>query len=375
MLFAFTVVPISCVVVELRKGSRIFDATKKMGDILCFVQCFDETREPRDYACCDGFCGAAAISDRFERSQLQSCRFDIKLDLYRHNITEEEGFYMALYMILRLIRFGLLVGGPPCGLFTFLSSSYHMRSIENPLGDLKKPKVRLSNLLVNNYAVLMLVAFARDVFNCLEQPWRSFMDKLPLLRRVLRLILARKLKTYMKFFGHFMQKPTMLWTDLRSVKGLVKDLKEDNLKLRRALKQGIRKLGRLKRPKHFRSALKFSQTMHVGRKSKVAYYKSKKGHVCGGKDLSASAEYTARFADAIYFAWLDSIKFEYWNCIVDQSPPAFEYYSRLVKSVGLPLENVDEPKQMVQTRFKTKAASSNVYLSSTVVEPASTHTS
>ena len=57
----------------------------------------------------------------------------------------------------------MMLAGPPCGLFVFLSSSYHRRNMCYPYGDQFRGKVRASNQLVVNFLVLLAVAHARGL--------------------------------------------------------------------------------------------------------------------------------------------------------------------------------------------------------------------
>ena len=58
----------------------------------------------------------------------------------------------------------MLLAGPPCGLFIFLSSSYHRRSVDFPYGNQDLPKIRASNQLVINLLVLLAIAHSRRLF-------------------------------------------------------------------------------------------------------------------------------------------------------------------------------------------------------------------
>ncbi|CAJ1418629.1 unnamed protein product [Effrenium voratum] len=52
----------------------------------------------------------------------------------------------------------MLLCGPPCGLFVFLSSSYHRRSSLFPYGDQSNKKIRAANQLVINFLIILSVA-------------------------------------------------------------------------------------------------------------------------------------------------------------------------------------------------------------------------
>ena len=70
--------------------------------------------------------------------QVQTCLY-VKLQLLE-----------ALY--LRLVPGGAVVAGPPCSLFVGACQSIHRRTRSCPLGDTRNLKVRLSNLIWDNFA-------------------------------------------------------------------------------------------------------------------------------------------------------------------------------------------------------------------------------
>lgn len=55
------------------------------------------------------------------------------------------GFCKFIQVILRLVPLGLLLGGPPCGSFTFINRHTSKRSKRRPLGDTGKAYVRENN--------------------------------------------------------------------------------------------------------------------------------------------------------------------------------------------------------------------------------------
>eukprot|EP00969_Alexandrium_andersonii_P047317 2076012-Alexandrium_andersonii.AAC.1 len=62
-----------------------------------------------------------------------------------------------------------------------MSSSVHRRSALHPRGDERNFKVRLSNLIASDTAVLVSVAETRGAWWILEQPASSWTFKLPVL--------------------------------------------------------------------------------------------------------------------------------------------------------------------------------------------------
>ena len=80
-----------------------------------------------------------------------------------------------------------MVAGPPCCLWTFVSSSYHKRKRGMESGDESKIRVQMASLVVRNLAVLLMLAFERGVFWLIEQPSSAQMwNYAPILHCVVR---------------------------------------------------------------------------------------------------------------------------------------------------------------------------------------------
>ena len=78
-------------------------------------------------------------------------------------------------MVLAVGVGGLVVTGPPCGWWIWLSSSKHKRTLNKPNGDLNNPGVRKANAIVENALVLLAVAQCRRLAILIEQPGTSMM--------------------------------------------------------------------------------------------------------------------------------------------------------------------------------------------------------
>ena len=149
------------------------------------------------------------------------------------------------------VRFGWAMCGPPCGLFVFISSSFHQRSWMFPCGDQAKWKVRASNQLTLNLLVLLCIAHFREVFFLplawngkqifgnsflvpqfqimselssksaflstdshlfhprLEQPASSLLWLFPELEALWKVISLQKVHSWMRCFGHALPKPSI----------------------------------------------------------------------------------------------------------------------------------------------------------------------
>lgn len=155
-----------------------------------------------------------------------------------------------------------------------------------PAGDESLVKVRLSNYITENLAViiraLMRVKFVQVV---IEQPESSTMFSLPMWVTVNRELCFENVGTYMGCFGHFMVKPTTLIGSLTYLSWLGRSL---NKKKKEALRKKVAT-----------NLAKMEKKM--GRKLSLVNKQGKS--VCGGKDLALSAAYTSQFAAAIFAAW------------------------------------------------------------------------
>lgn len=224
--------------------------------------------------CLDLFAGSGSVSAAFGRSGSAVASYDISTD-GRCDITSKRGFYMALSLVKRLHSEALVMAGPPCALWTFLSSSVHKRNKDNPEGDLHNEGVRMSNLIVRNLVALLRVCVARGVYWVLEQPATSRMWDYPPMAKLLEETMAVRVFTYMGCFSHRMVKPTVLYGTLPS-------------------------LGRLQRRK---DQVPDGIRGHDRDPDIVGYSRDAEGRVSGNLNLHASATYTPQFASAILEAW------------------------------------------------------------------------
>ena len=78
---------------------------------------------------------------------VQSCK-TWKIDENRKN---------GARFVLRIVEYGVVVGGPPCSLLVAASSSVHRRRPWRLLGDTSNSKVRLSNRIWENCVPTLLM--------------------------------------------------------------------------------------------------------------------------------------------------------------------------------------------------------------------------
>lgn len=87
-----------------------------------------------------------------------------------------------------------------------------MRSKTNPLGRNDSEAVSNGNVLASRAIILMLLASAKGVFWCLEQPSSSCMEYHPIFQALLRLLTVRRVTFRMSQFGSPTPKRTILYS-------------------------------------------------------------------------------------------------------------------------------------------------------------------
>lgn len=151
------------------------------------------------------------------------------------------------FQVMRLRQGGLLWGGVPCSSFVWISRGTSKRSqataLPNPcasachehilsahvslqhavqdnvLGDGSKEFVRVGNLCVVRFCLLVLLAYSRNCIWAVEQPSSSIMPDHPRMQQLFRLAKQQKLpaismvRLWMGLYGHFSAKATKLWGD------------------------------------------------------------------------------------------------------------------------------------------------------------------
>jgi len=225
----------------------------------------------RDLSCLDLFGASGAIKNAWSRNKKKAELYDIKTNGPQHDICSEGGFENLLQLGLRIKPGGVIVAGPPCSLFIFLSSSIHRRSPHRPWGNQEYRSVRLSNCIVRNMTTFLQLMSARHVHWVIEQPFGSQMFRLPPLRRLMREVDAVQVTTYMGCFSHKMKKRTILAGTLPSLPRMERSLRPQDRK-------------------------RFD-------KNKKKFYIRCDGKVHGTKALQSSADYTPKFCEALYTCW------------------------------------------------------------------------
>ena len=195
---------------KLEMLEALFESRVHLAAILSFVAAWSGPRCVHFFDFFSGLGqGARTFSDRGYELRL----YDIETDA-SHDATTEAGFYRALEIVLSLCENALILSGPPCSLWVFMSQPYHRRTLENPIGDVSKEAVRLANCLVRNVTLLLSVAHFRKRFFVLEQPSFSRMQSYPYMALLCEELRLRRVHTWLRCFGHFIPKPTYVLSNM-----------------------------------------------------------------------------------------------------------------------------------------------------------------
>ena len=131
----------------------------------------------RDLDVVELWSGKGTIANAGDALNLKVAEFDI-LRRPEEDITSFSGFRLALDLVLRLRRFGLLHLAPVCSSFGFMNSSRCQRDEDNRFaGDWSYERVHEGNVMADIAAFFLFVGWARDVHCSMENPIGSTIFK------------------------------------------------------------------------------------------------------------------------------------------------------------------------------------------------------
>ena len=140
----------------------------------------------RDIGILELWSGAGNIAKAGRKRGCKVATFDVINDT-RQDMTTLKGFQIALGLVLRVRKGGLLVMGPPCGSFGWLNSSKCQRGPDNDyMGDESYDKVHSGNLQACIAMFFMRLGKSRGLCTMVENPPASFCWKRKLVEPVLR---------------------------------------------------------------------------------------------------------------------------------------------------------------------------------------------
>ena len=147
-----------------------FDCRLHLQEILGFVRSYSG---PRDGHFFDFFSGVGQASKTFKAKGYKTHNFDI---LSGGDLVTRTGFFAALAIFMSLVRGALVLLGPPCSLWVYMSNSFHGRRKHMAAGDLSKAAVRAANTLIRNVVFLLALGHYRGIFSCWNNPHRAICE-------------------------------------------------------------------------------------------------------------------------------------------------------------------------------------------------------
>ena len=196
----------------------MFDSRCHLDEILKYALVWQGLRHIHFY---DLFSGVGRAAREFGDRGYTTRTFDIQDD-QDNDLTCKVGFFRALEVVLSLVEGAMILLGPPCSLWIFISRSYHRHSQESPLGDVSKAAVASANCLVRNVTLLLVIAHWRKVFFVLEQPGSSAMQYFPWVSILIEELRLQRIWTWMRAFGHMIPKPSYLLSNMQEAYSLRK---------------------------------------------------------------------------------------------------------------------------------------------------------
>ncbi|CAL1143782.1 unnamed protein product [Cladocopium goreaui] len=205
------------------------------------------------------------------------------------DVLTQRGWFNYLDHLLQLRDNALVVAGPPCSLYVWISRGTHSRLSHGHdiYGNTKYLSIRMSNAIVRNFVwLLKKIHLIRPLFWIIEQPTSSQMFLVPEMDEALQMWGLWLTTTWMGCFGHVLWKGTKLMNNIPNSSRLKRKL---TMQQKKAIALRKRKMNK--------------RAQAQGGSKKVYYRKSADGRVTGGKDLGSTATYPRQFAHQVFFVW------------------------------------------------------------------------
>lgn len=107
---------------------------------------------PCDLSCLDLFSASAKLAKSFRAASYRSANYDIQTGGWEADISTRTGFSRLLCLGLRLLGASLIMCGPPCSMFIWMSCSQHKRHIYGARGFPGDKMTQLANCIADNMA-------------------------------------------------------------------------------------------------------------------------------------------------------------------------------------------------------------------------------
>lgn len=232
----------------------------------------------RDLVAVDAFCGEAQILKAFSAAGHKVANFDVSQG-NDGDILDMWGLCSIIKKVLKIMPYGILVGGPPCGSWVFINKATSRRSPRRIFGDCSRPYIRAANTITTRWILLAVICVARSVEWLTEQPRGSLMPACPyvtFLAMVVKPSFWGRVSFLMGAYQSRTPKPTLCFGTPPWLPRLVRKMTENDKK---------------RVAKNKRDTAKAMVIKTVNKRGRVT--------VTGGPGMTASAAYTKRFARAI----------------------------------------------------------------------------
>ena len=161
----------------------------------------------------DGFGGAAGMCRAMLAKHWRCEYFDIKSDPIKNDCLHPAGLRHWILLMLRCAPGALIILGPPCSFWIWLTRSVSGRSQSNPAGDTTSAWVRQGNAIGKFVANTLQLAHHLKLFYFVEQPASSLLGEFEPMKASLKATGAFNVRWQMGAFGASSTKPQIGWTN------------------------------------------------------------------------------------------------------------------------------------------------------------------
>ena len=159
----------------------------------------------------DVFAGKKGFAKSMLRHGLAGATFEKMDDPVWEDILSLRGLSRLILLILRVKEHGLVMMGPPCKFWIFLTLSHTKRAAQNLAGSMASWMAKEGNAIADIVADIVKLCAALSIYTVLEQPQGSFMFAYQPMADALKLVNAVTTTFPMAVFKHPATKPTRLW--------------------------------------------------------------------------------------------------------------------------------------------------------------------
>ena len=152
------------------------------------------------------------------------------------DLCSDIGFASTLCAVMRVKTTGMIMLGPQCSSWVWLSRSASRRSLANPYGDPSVASVAEGNVVNERVAMICAICSMLGIVWLVEQPASSLFFNTELMSMVVAKENAFQRHFFMKEFGHANSKPTLLFGVASFLSSLGTAFKKSQPKRRRQTK-------------------------------------------------------------------------------------------------------------------------------------------